>query len=534
MKKNEQGYLLIIAIVLIVIVGFIVGVIIHTFITTTATSSDYLMSKQSFYLAESGLEFGLRELKIVLNSPGGLSNLTTYCNGAWKPEHDFGNGQFRFKCNQYNPSPLATLTANISATNKFIPLSTVSGYASLGRVSIDSESIHYTAISTDSTICGQEICGAAACPAPCLVAKTRGADGTTAIPHSLGQTVIQTQPQVVLTSEGVVSNFQHISGSKTIETAVQFPQIGFQNFWAVGFNGRIMRWNQTDWENVVCSTCPNKLNGYNFYGVSCANPNDCWAVGQGGQRFVHWDGTAWTPTSQTIPNTLRDITCIDSNDCWAVGNFGLIMHWNGSSWNTVSSPTTKTLNSIACTDTNNCWAVGEERRIIHWDGSNWSIHLFPSGVDLHGIDCVNANLCWAVGDFGTILRWNGSSWWFEFWYPYPHFIDLLDISCADSTHCWASSESNRFARYQSGFWTWVVTTLPNKKYYGIACENPNLCFTVGEELGSKVLIGQWDGGDWDRVGALKPDDDLRAVTVDARGGASSIEVLPFVWSPVIN
>lgn len=543
MKRNEQGYLLILAVVLIVIVAVIVGVIAHLFITTISSGSDYLLSKQSFYVAESGLEYGIRDLRTTLNASGGWSNLSIYCDGSWKTVQGFGTGQFRFKCNLYTPSPLSTLSAPISDTNNIIPVSSLTNYAPLGRVNIDAELIHYNSVSSENSVCGQENCGGGSCPAPCLIVKTRGAEDTAADAHAMGTSVIQPQPHVVITSQGVVPSFSNVLGNTIVMNSVHLTQTGSGNFWAVGQRGRIMKWDPIGgWQNVVCRTCADRLDNYEFYGVSCANSNDCWAVGLagGGRRFVHWNGTSWSPTSQFLPGTLRAISCVDSNHCWAVGDGGIIIDWDGSTWSSVSSPTVNTLRGVSCVDANDCWAVGDSGRIIHWNGSYWSVFAGPLYLlDLNAVDCVNGNLCWTVGDWGIIYRWNGFSWSFIFW-PGWWSANLLSISCGDADHCWASSSSsNRFAQYESGSWNRVVTGLPaSTNYNGIACSNADLCFVVANTTGNSTVIGQWERGvGWSRLNPahLKPSDDLYAISLNGPGGGSTTtEVTPFVWSPVFS
>ena len=67
MINNNKGFSLLLAVFLLVVFGFI-GVSIVTMLSNqSVSSSEELISAQAFYLAESGVEWGIRE-SITLNS----------------------------------------------------------------------------------------------------------------------------------------------------------------------------------------------------------------------------------------------------------------------------------------------------------------------------------------------------------------------------------------------------------------------------------------------------------------------------------
>ena len=74
--------------------------------------------------------------------------------------------------------------------------------------------------------------------------------------------------------------------------------------------------------------------------VCAVAPDDVWAVGSKTDpmvtrgkyswnpehvRLAHWDGTAWTALSQSIP-TMYEISGTSATDVWAVGASGEIQH----------------------------------------------------------------------------------------------------------------------------------------------------------------------------------------------------------------
>lgn len=191
------------------------------------------------------------------------------------------------------------------------------------------------------------------------------------------------------------------------------------NCWAVGATTAFLLWNGSTWtlQTATVSTLPNSQ----YNSVFCNTANDCWAVANntaGGDVFAHWDGTNWTrdasrPTPQAV---LSGVTCNSTSDCWAVGANRTFVHWNGTAWSevTVTVPNVAYA-SVDCTATNNCWAVGAANGgssvIVQWNGTTWS-RFTPVSVNvaLKAVTCHTASDCWAVGASATTLHWDGTSW----------------------------------------------------------------------------------------------------------------------------
>lgn len=93
-----------------------------------------------------------------------------------------------------------TLSANISATDTTIPLTSSSGFPSSGRIKIDSEQITYSAVSGNS-----------------LVGCTRGVSGTTAASHLSAADVFCATIVVSVTAHGALANdFVTFSGAASL------------------------------------------------------------------------------------------------------------------------------------------------------------------------------------------------------------------------------------------------------------------------------------------------------------------------------
>ena len=229
-------------------------------------------------------------------------------------------------------------------------------------------------------------------------------------------------------------------------------------------------------------------------GTTCANAQECWAVGvdappSGAFPIVEeWNGSSWSfAASAAIPNGgLFDVTCVSSSDCWAVGGEDftagaptpLAEQWDGSSWTAMSTPDEPgaagaILHSVSCLSSTNCWAVGQTdddsdtasgALIVHWDGTSWSL-VTPAVTgqtydQLNSVDCVTPADCWAVGyggpnqqndnflpifpgasgDQGLIEHYDGSAWSVvpSATEPPPNGGYLSAVTCVSKTDCWAT------------------------------------------------------------------------------------------------
>jgi hypothetical protein len=244
--------------------------------------------------------------------------------------------------------------------------------------------------------------------------------------------------------------------SPTLAWAVGTVGIG-----GIGSPGQVIeQWNGTTWSEFpgpvfVSGDTPG------LSAMTAISPDDMWAVGsmlsEGGLLlnllFEHWDGTAWTATSQTTNSAfLLGASADATNDVWAVGFNGsendksrtLAMHYDGTSWKTVAIPSVGTganqLNAVVALAPNDVWAVGFSTPVAppkgaatltlieHWDGTSWSVVTSPNvgpansfqSNKLYGITAVSPTDIWAFGSYFaasgsghqiTLLEhWDGNSW----------------------------------------------------------------------------------------------------------------------------
>ncbi len=200
----------------------------------------------------------------------------------------------------------------------------------------------------------------------------------------------------------------------------------------------IEKWDGASW-SIVASPANNSGFDTHLSKVTCAAANQCWAVGyyysnnsNSNRTLIEkWDGASWSivvspNSSPSEDNALSGVTCASPNQCWAVGYHGnakhtLIEKWDGVSWSVAASPDSSSsednaLSGVTCASANECWAVGYYRNVTQtliekWDGASWSIVASPdtSSSDYNSlaeVACASSKECWSVGSYG--LNTNGT------------------------------------------------------------------------------------------------------------------------------
>lgn len=523
---KNSGYFSIVITVILTLISILAISLAALYMSSMRGATDRLQSMQAFGIAEAGLEravFAL--LSPHVTSTDALTKRYS-CASATFSNQALGAGVFTVT-NSGSHDTVSFLSTAITSSAVIIPVTTLSGLASEGRILIDQESIDFSGTSTSIGICGVQ---------PCLTGIVRGRDATTAASHVSGTPVAHYQCTGVQ-SVGGVPNLTSPIGQRTVKRggvqmqkawavgddivgdedrgelttlwngtawvrlgpSASIPNVDINGIdmlsygdgWAVGdpasANALFLRWDGTQWNRVIASSVPSVI----LNSVYCVIGSDCWAVGVtsgGGEVIDHWDGTTWTRFGPygTVPNVvLNDIYCVSTNDCWTVGaktgGKGTIAHWTGSTWTTsgfTNSAPNESLNSVVCVSSSDCWTVGTSGKIVRFNGSTWSQYTDIGGDDLSSVYCVDANDCWAVGEDGAFVHWNGSTW------------SLVS-----------------------------VPAIPEENYYGVACYTGQDCWAVGQE----GVFVHWDGSNWTQVTSPIPDGEnviLRAIdTVGSKGGS---------------
>ncbi len=522
MKKmhgtKEQGYLTLVLLMILLITSLASMVVVHTYSSNAMANMADMWNKQSFAIAEGGMQ------RTIYNI--GYASAPVSCLAAATTSQALGNGQYDVTTVQYdgqiNPpgsppvaQPPAQLTANISAIATDIPVS-IHPFAALapsGRVTIDSEIIEYT-----------NLTGSA------LRNAVRGVGGSVAAVHSAGARITQNQCDITVTAGIPTTNATTALGRSQIRMALQLAS---RSAWLVGARTGGNAFFATNSSGAWAQLAPSATTNVNMHGISMISATDGWAVGDpsGGEVTYRWDGTNWSRFGPGgIPNdTLHAVYCNSSNDCWAVGdaqrfflffNYKYVAHYDGVNWSLPSlfwGVAGEDLYGITCTGANHCVAVGAPRSrgagINDWNGANWAASTVTGGgcnnpnVALYGVACTATNNCWSVGDAinggscrgPVFMRWNGSTWVRSFAFVSTGSTQvprnrLESVSCSNANDCWAVGEKTTVVHWDGVRWSAVnVAGLPgNIDFHGVRCAAADNCVAVGD----RSTIISYNGSSW--------------------------------------
>jgi len=349
-----------------------------------------------------------------------------------------------------------------------------------------------------------------------LAAATPATAGATAAGSPAPRT-IPTPPALVTPSTWTLGSIPSLNpafvnqiAADTCATSSFCVAVGNQSN-ASGTTTLIEQWNGSAW-SIVKSPNASGAGENQLYGVSCAGPSFCVAVGVSGPGSTYvdplveqWNGSVWSlGTSATPPSVdstqLNAVSCVTTTWCMAVGysvnassdRIAMAETWNGTVW--AVSPTTPPAGSVAsqldgidCVSTSWCMAGGDYENgssdflsiAMLWSGSSWSVVPSPNpGNGTSGyfdsMACAGTQFCVAAGYYynGTVFQaemaaWNGSTW-SNVTVPeaVPSTYNYLDdVACISATSCSAvGSAGDPAASPVALTWngqTWSLVTAPS-------------------------------------------------------------------------
>ena len=298
MQRQQKGFLILVAVIIIVIFALLSAALVSMFIRTAASTQHLQAIAAASALAESGIEQGKKNITepIIANRQSciNLNNTTTLTTGTAQTYRSQSSG------NSINPRySYSTLTSGItsSTTPSSIIVNDTSVFAPHGRVMIGRETFQYGRISSATS----------------LGNIRRAQDGSLAIAHPIGSEVSQYQ----CTLSGTGST---VTASREYQQGAQQPVA-----YAIGANGTLLRWN-SDTSELVWQTV-NTGTTNNFKGISLQNYHSGWAVenSTSGVTFdlARLQGNNWTNVSiadSTHGVNLNAVHATSSNEAWAVGD----------------------------------------------------------------------------------------------------------------------------------------------------------------------------------------------------------------------
>lgn len=270
--RRARGFLLIVAILLLVVVALAVAALGNMTSADIRASSSHAQSEQAYFVARSGIEYASQQF----GSGTQCANLTNAGIAA-------GAGTFSTGGVLYTPLR-TTLSAAIGAADTTVPLASIAGYAPRGQVRIDDEYIGYASASAVALAC-------APAAAPCLLNAQRGASGSTAAAHVVATPVAQTM--CVVTSTGRVGG-----ATRVLQQGIRLP--GAMVVYAKANLDRVpyyRLWDGTAWGAEQTATNIGGAGSINFMVLKFARTrNEAILAVQDSAGAITtqiWNGSAW-------------------------------------------------------------------------------------------------------------------------------------------------------------------------------------------------------------------------------------------------
>lgn len=189
--KSQNGFLLVTAIVLIIVIGMLGLVLTNLSVGQSESTVDVLSSEKAFFVASSGLE----------NAKHDLTANQVSCNAFTKTGTLFG-GEYKVT-GQMQTAVSTTLTGNINAATTTIPVNNANAFPNSGIIQIFTGGVAENIIYNGKT-------------SNQLLRATRGAYSSVAAGHSTGNVVSQ-QNVCTLISTGGIPTLANSCGKRIVE-----------------------------------------------------------------------------------------------------------------------------------------------------------------------------------------------------------------------------------------------------------------------------------------------------------------------------
>jgi photosystem II stability/assembly factor-like uncharacterized protein len=153
--------------------------------------------------------------------------------------------------------------------------------------------------------------------------------------------------------------------------------------WAAGNYGAVYHWNGTSWNQ---DSVPGWPATKNFNGISFADANNGWIVGDsGGVVFTSDGGATWKIIKAPSGGyALRAVAAVTASKAMAVGDGGVMLALTATSTTARSSATGAHLYGITFADASHAWAVGENATVVKSSdgGATWATatRAMPGGL----------------------------------------------------------------------------------------------------------------------------------------------------------
>jgi large repetitive protein len=278
--------------------------------------------------------------------------------------------------------------------------------------------------------------------------------------------------------------------------------------------------------------------GGHVYGVSCADANDCTAVGEdandGSAIATKTDGIWGAPVvdddyAETL--SLLGVSCPDAADCTTVGgdyegcdlcNAAVYLTQTAGTWGTPTDSSAggpAGFTGVSCVDATDCTAVGQDFGPDNYQSfyqtetaGTWGTPtaIPGSGPDSYvsGVSCTSATDCTAVGSGPVYVTETDGTWGTLTGISATTPASFSGVSCSSATDCTAVGQDGNdqpiYATETGGTWG-PVTEIPvpsslggSGSFSSVSCTSATDCTAVG----SDGIYATETGGTWGPVAEI--------------------------------
>ena len=185
--------------------------------------------------------------------------------------------------------------------------------------------------------------------------------------------------------------------------------LGPTDAWAVGDDGRILRWDGEQWTDFPSPT------DVDLSRVRAISPDCAWALGanRGGRAkgvVLRFNGASWEVVLEregAQSFEFADIDALGPDRAWVVGA-GVLHRFTAGAWTQIALP--DDIRSLDVVTPDTIW-LGGSGEIYRSDGVAFEpVLFFPAGAQVNHIRMLPDGTGWAVGWYGYVMRFDGQVW----------------------------------------------------------------------------------------------------------------------------
>jgi hypothetical protein len=281
----------------------------------------------------------------------------------------------------------------------------------------------------------------------------------------------------------------------------------------------------------AATAAPDSLPNDALFGVACAGPASCTAVGavrDGDILAEASSGSVWrvqaTPDPTGLTGFVLAVSCASQASCVTAGTGfdragnerPVVEERAGGTWRIARSPqpfgaAESGLDDVSCWKPGHCMVVGEysvgqgqsQPMAELWTGTRFQATKLPipkrASGSLGGVVCKSATFCIAVGgitlasgaNVPSVYRWNGRRWLtVKIARPAAAYSALNDVDCPTASTCYAvglylaRTTGGPFGElWRSGQWHLMrmpaLAATTGDQLWAIACPTTTRCVAIG-------------------------------------------------------